>query len=381
MGFHTATPIQEMAIPIILQGKDLIATAQTGTGKTAAFLLPMMHNIIESNRNGKVRALIVVPTRELAVQIDQQLQGLSYFSGTTSLPIYGGTGGDIFSTEKRALTHGTDIIIGTPGRLIAHLNMGYVDMSGLETFVLDEADRMLDMGFYEDIMNIASHLPENRQNLLFSATMPSKIREMASKFMSDPQILNIALAKPPEQVLQVAYVVNDKQKLPLIKDILKGDRLRSILVFCSTKSNAKLLSSTLSKSGLNAADIHSDLNQKEREEVLNKFKSRQLKILVATDILSRGIDVEDIDLVINYDVPQDGEDYVHRIGRTARAESEGMAITIIGQRDQNSFSRIEKLLEKTVFKAPLPPELGPGPLYKPGPIRDGDNKRHFRRRK
>jgi superfamily II DNA/RNA helicase len=381
MGFHTATPIQEQAIPSILKGKDLIATAQTGTGKTAAFLIPVMHLILQQKTAARIKALIIVPTRELAIQIDQQLQGLSYFTGLSSLAVYGGTGGDVFSTEKRALTEGADIIIGTPGRLIAHLNMDYVKVEGLQFLILDEADRMLDMGFYEDIMNIVSYLPEKRQNLLFSATMPPKIQEMAGKIMEAHEVLNIAVSKPPDQVLQVAYVVHDKQKLALTKHLLQGDRLRSILVFCSTKSSAKLLSSTLSQSGLNAADIHSDLTQEERGNVLNRFKSRQLTILVATDILSRGIDVEDIDLVINYDVPQDGEDYVHRIGRTARASSEGMAITLVGNREQGSFSKIEDLLGKPVFKAPLPAEIGKGPIYKPGPIRDKKQKRHFRRRK
>jgi superfamily II DNA/RNA helicase len=258
--------------------------------------------------------------------------------------------------------------------------MDYVKFDGLQFLILDEADRMLDMGFHDDIMNIVSFLPKERQNLLFSATMPDQIRKMAGKIMQEPEILNIALAKPPDQVLQVAYVVHEKQKLPLIKELLKGDRLKSVLVFCSTRSKAKILSSTLAGAGLNAADIHSDLTQSERGNVLNRFKSRQLTILVATDILSRGIDVEDIDLVVNYDVPQDEEDYVHRIGRTARAESEGMAITFVGEREQGAFSRIEKLLEKPVFKSPLPAVIGKGPLYKPGPLREKTHKRHFRKR-
>lgn len=365
IGFEKPTPIQEKAIPVIMQGKDLIASAQTGTGKTAAFLLPVIHKIISQKKDDHIKALVIVPTRELAMQIDQQLEGFSYFTPISSLAVYGGSDGASFSIEKKALSQGADVIIGTPGRLIAHLNMGYVKFQDIEYLILDEADRMLDMGFNEDIMKIIGHLPKVRQNLLFSATMPQKIRGLARKVLKNPEEISIALSKPVEKVLQVAYVLNENQKIPLVTHLLSTKRLRSIIIFCSTKSSVKLLARDLKKSKLSVEEIHSDLDQKKREEVLLDFKNRKTNILVATDVISRGIDIEDIDLIINFDVPRDAEDYIHRIGRTARAEAEGIAITFIGEKEQNQFLSIEKLMDRKVTKAMLPKHLGSAPEYNP----------------
>ncbi len=379
IGFETATPIQVKAIPAILEGKDLIGAAQTGTGKTAAFLLPVINKIVLTKKDEHIRALVIVPTRELAVQIDQQMEGLSYFTHVSSLAVYGGTDGTSFSQEKTALSQGADVIIGTPGRLIAHLQMGYVAVDRLEFLVLDEADRMLDMGFHDDIMKIISFLPKKRQTLLFSATMPSKIRQLAGKILNKPEEITIAVSKPTEKVLQVAYVVYENQKVPLVEYLLKSKHLNSVIVFCSTKSSTKELSRVLKRTGLSVKDIHSDLDQKTRGEVLMAFKNRELNILVATDILSRGIDVEDIDLIINYDVPNDGEDYIHRIGRTARAEAEGIAITLISQKEQSQFAEIEKLLEKPVQKVRLPANIGEGPEYNPVKERRSSGRRYSRK--
>ena len=303
LGFDKATAIQEHAIPAILEGKDMIASAQTGTGKTAAFLLPIINKIITAPHGDCIKALVIVPTRELAVQIDQHLDGLSYFTPISSIAVYGGGDGIVFERTKKALTDGVDIIICTPGTMISHLNMGYINLSGLKYLILDEADRMLDMGFYDDIIKIISFLPAQRQNLLFSATMPDKIRTLARKILVKPVEINLAVSKPPDKILQIAYVVYENQKIPLILDLLREKPLKSILIFCSTKSNTKQLSRELKRARLNAEDMHSDLDQPTREKVLSQFKSKRLTILVATDILSRGIDVEDIDLVINFDVP------------------------------------------------------------------------------
>lgn len=366
MGFKTPTPIQEQAIPAILQGRDLMGSAQTGTGKTAAFLLPVVHRIITSEKVNRTRALVIVPTRELALQIDQHMEGFSYFTPVSSIAVYGGGDGNLFTREKNALIQGTEVVICTPGRMIAHLNNDYVDFGGLETLILDEADRMLDMGFYDDIIRIIRHLPEKRQNLMFAATMPAEIRELANNVLRDPLEVNIALAKPADNVLQAAYVVYDRQKLPLTVHLLKDRGLQSVIVFCATKATAKVLGRQLKNEGLVAQDIHSDLEQSERKEIMRQFRNRRINIMVATDLLSRGIDVEDIDLIINYDVPREGEDYIHRIGRTARAESEGVAITLIGEKEQAPFSRIEKLLGSPVIKVMAPAELGETPAYDPG---------------
>ena len=365
LGFQTPTPIQEQAIPFIMEGKDLIGSAQTGTGKTAAFLLPITDMILKSESGPGIKALVVVPTRELAVQIDQHMEGLSYFTSVGSLPIYGGTDGATFSREKEALTGGADVVVCTPGRMIAHLNMGYVDFSTIKFLVLDEADRMLDMGFYEDIMKIISHVPKKRQTLLFSATIPPDIHNMARKVLHDPAEINIALSKPAEKILQLAYSVYDTQKLPLAKYLLGDIKGRTILVFCSTKSSTKQLSRELKRAGMDVEEIHSDLDQKERERVMNSFRAKETQVLVATDVVSRGIDVENIDMVINYDVPNDAEDYVHRIGRTARAEASGVAITFINPDGQWKFAEIEKLLEKSVYKGAIPNQFGETPPYNP----------------
>jgi len=365
MGFESPTPIQEQAIPAILEGKDIIGSAQTGTGKTAAFLLPVIQNIMASREANKTRALVIVPTRELAQQIDQQMEGFSYFTPVSSIAVYGGGDGALFAREKKALTEGTEVVICTPGRMIAHLNNNYVKFDGLKYLILDEADRMLDMGFHEDIMKIIQYLPPKRQNLMFAATMPDEIRKLARKVLHQPVEVNIGVSKPAEKILQVAYPVYETQKLPLVTHLLKDRDLKSVIVFCSTKLSAKQLGRQLKREGLKAQDIHSDLDQKQREEIMLDFRNRKLNILVATDLLSRGIDVDNIELIINYDVPHEGEDYIHRIGRTARAESDGIAITLISEEEQYKFARIEKLLEKQVTKSMVPPEFGEAPEYDP----------------
>lgn len=366
MGYDTATPVQEQVMIPILQGKDIIASAQTGTGKTAAFLLPLINKIItEPHDEHLINAMIIVPTRELAVQIAQTMEGLSYFTSVSSIAVYGGGDGGSFTTEKKALSTGVDVVICTPGRMIAHLNMGYVKMQALRYLILDEADRMLDMGFHDDIMKIISFLPKKRQNLLFSATMPMKMRELARKILHNPLEINIAVSKPPEQIVQEAFVVYEPQKIPLVKDVLRRKDFQSVIVFCSKKQNVKQLTNDLKRAKFSVEEIHSDLDQLKREQVLLDFRNRKLKILVATDILSRGIDIEDIDLVINYDVPNDGEDYIHRIGRTARAASEGTAYTFVTEKEQQKFAQIEALLGHPVTKAPVPEQFGPTPAYNP----------------
>jgi ATP-dependent RNA helicase RhlE len=366
MGYETATPVQEQVIQPILEGKDIIASAQTGTGKTAAFLLPVVNKIItEPHDSHLINAVIIVPTRELAVQIAQTMEGLSYFTDVSCIAVYGGGDGTSFTTEKKALSSGVDMVICTPGRMIAHLNMGYVKMQAVKYLILDEADRMLDMGFHDDIMKIISFLPKKRQNLLFSATMPMKMREMARKILHQPLEINIAVSKPPEQIVQEAFIVYEPQKIPLVKHILSSKDFQSVIVFCSKKMNVKQLSNELKRAKFSIEEIHSDLEQDKREQVLLDFRNKKLKILVATDILSRGIDIEDIDLVINYDVPNDGEDYIHRIGRTARAASEGTAYTFVSEKEQQKFAEIEELLGHAVTKAQVPQQFGETPAYNP----------------
>ncbi|WP_341835892.1 DEAD/DEAH box helicase [Chitinophaga pollutisoli] len=372
MGYKTATPVQEQVIPVILSGRDLIASAQTGTGKTAAFLLPTIQNILShTNDDHQINCMIIVPTRELAVQIAQALEGMSYFTNISSIAVYGGGDGASFAIEKKALSTGADVVICTPGRMIAHLNMGYVKLQGLKYLILDEADRMLDMGFHDDIEKIISFLPKDRQTLLFSATMPEKMRKLALKILQDPIQVNIAISKPPERIKQEAFVVHEEQKVPLVKHILSSRPTESVIVFCSRKQNVKTLAAVLRRGKFTVEEIHSDLEQDKREQSLLNFKNGKSKVLVATDILSRGIDIEDIDLVINYDVPNDGEDYIHRIGRTARAATDGTAYTFISPKEQGRFSRIEELLGKPVDKATVPPELGPVPEYTPKVRRPG----------
>ncbi|MCC7302549.1 MAG: DEAD/DEAH box helicase [Bacteroidia bacterium] len=378
IGFETATPIQEKAIPVITSGKDLIACAQTGTGKTAAFLLPILSRLTD-HRVATCNTLVLVPTRELALQIDQALDGFSYFTSVSSIAIYGGTDGITFEREKRALTEGANVIIATPGRLIAHINQQYVKFGELKHLVLDEADRMLDMGFQEDILKIISHLPKVRQTLLFSATMPPEIRSFAKKILNAPEEISIAISKPAEKIRQEAFLVHDPQKNELITRLLKETDYKSVLIFCSRKEKVKVLRFDLKKLGLDVDAIHSDREQHEREETLRNFSSGRVRILIATDILSRGIDIENIELVINYDVPPDAEDYIHRIGRTARAERTGRAITFINGFDQRSFQRIERLMEKEVPKLPMPQGMAPGPVWDPSKKPPGGGKKSFHR--
>jgi len=367
MGFEEPTPIQKQAIPIILNGKDLIACAQTGTGKTAAFVLPLLSLLSKNKKKKNVKALIITPTRELAKQIDMQIEGFSYFTDLSSYPVYGGGTGPEFENQKQALVKGTDIIICTPGRLIAHLKFNYFNTEDIDFLILDEADRMLDMGFYDDIIKIVNRLPQKKQTLLFSATMPKSIREMAKKIMYFPKEISLAISKPATGIKQSAFLVNDNQKVKLIKNILLQKKhekeLKHILIFASSIKSVKEIKRTLNKSGLATSEIHSGLDQISREETLRNFKNNKIKILVATDILSRGIDIKGIEIVINYEVPNDAEDYIHRIGRTARADKTGEAITFINENQIKSFMSIEKLIEKSIEKKPLPDGFVKGPEY------------------
>ncbi len=358
MGFTEMTPIQEKSIPVVLAGKDLIACAQTGTGKTIAYLLPILNKLAEQEA-GSIKTLILVPTRELAIQIEQQIQGLAYFVSVGSQLIYGGGEAKEWDVQKAALKRGVEMVVATPGKLISHLKMGYVNFSKLEFLILDEADRMLDMGFYEDIMMIISHLPVKRQNLLFSATMPPAINKMARTILKNPEEIVLSLSKPAEGVSQSVYFVHDNQKSGTISHILSGMPKDSLtIIFCSTKRAVTRLVSDLKSKHFNVHGFSSDFEQAKREEVLLSFRSRRLPILVATDVMSRGIDIKEIDLVVNYDVPNDAEDYVHRVGRTARASAQGRAITLVNPLDANKIARIESLIQYKIPVAPLPPELG-----------------------
>lgn len=380
MGFENTTPIQEQAIPEILAGNDLIACAQTGTGKTAAFVIPILDLILD-HPAGETTTLVLVPTRELAMQIDQQVQGIAYGLGIHSIAIYGGSDGDDWGQQKRALTKGADIIIATPGKLIAHLNLGYVKFDTIKYLILDEADRMLDIGFHEDILKIISFLPKERQTLMFSATMAPKIRTLASKILVHPKEINISMSKPAEGVLQAAYLCYENQKNALINHLIadKPD-YNSILIFCSTKVKVNELARSLKKNNMSVEPISSDLEQTEREKVLQGFKSRRTRILVATDVLSRGIDIKEINLIINYDVPHDAEDYVHRVGRTARADSTGVALTLVSDRDMGKFHQIEQLIEREVIKLPLPEGFDKAPEWKVEKFRRKSRKKSFKRK-
>lgn len=380
MGYTKATPIQEQAIPRILNNEDLIACAQTGTGKTAAFVLPILHKIITSATK-HINTLILVPTRELAQQIDQQIEAMAYYIEVSSIAVYGGSDGVTWEQQKRALKKGADIVIATPGRLIALLNMNAIDFSQLQHLVLDEADRMLDMGFVEDIERIVSELPKQRQTLLFSATMPPKIRTLASKILHQPHQINIAISKPAEGIVQQAYLSYDTQKDALLKGILTNGGFKSIIIFCSTKDKVKVVYNMLQRAKMDVKPFHSDLKQEEREQIMQAFKNKNINVLVGTDVLSRGIDVTGIDLVLNYDVPPDPEDYIHRIGRTARAATTGTAITFINEADMYRFAAIEKMIERTIPKLALPEGLGEGPTYNPlakkPAFRPGGGKKKF----
>lgn len=389
MGFGETTPVQEQVIPVALEKKDLIACAQTGTGKTAAYLLPLLHHLA-SKREQKIKALILAPTRELVMQIDQQFQGFGYFCGVESVGIYGGNDSAIWDQQRCAIEEGANVLIASPGRLLSHLNLGYVNLENLEYLILDEADKMLDMGFLEDLKRIITYLPQKRQTMMFSATMPPKIRQLANTILHNPVEINIAISKPAEGVEQTAYMTYDAQKNKLIEILLKGKDLDSVIIFASTKSTVKSLVNDLRHAKLNARAIHSDLEQCDREAVMLDFRNHKFTILVATDIVSRGIDIDNIGLVINYDVPRDPEDYVHRVGRTARAKSTGAAITLINPLDVPRFAKIESLIGNMITKVALPEELGEAPIYNPEaferhqhrkPCRNGygrqSDKRHF----
>lgn len=366
MGFEEATPIQEQAIPHILDGNDLIACAQTGTGKTAAFVLPILDVLSSYPKEEGVAAVILAPTRELALQIEQQIQGFSYFVDVSSIAIYGGGDGIDFTKQGKALDAGVDIVVATPGKLLSHLQLGSGNFKKLEFLVLDEADRMLDMGFRDDIQRVMSYFPENRQNILFSATMPPKIRTFAKDLMNNnPAQITLALSKPAEKVKQGVYLVYDKQKDRLIHDILKQHKDNNkIIIFSSRKRTVIELTRYLKGRKWRAEAISSDLEQKDREAALQRFKTDETQIVVATDVISRGIDIKEISLVINYDIPKNAEEYVHRVGRTARADAEGEALTLVNEDDMPKMDRIERLIEKVVDRIALPEHLGEGPEWK-----------------
>ncbi len=367
MGITKMSPIQEKSLPISLEGSDLVACAQTGTGKTVSFLVPILNKIItEPKSDSKIRAIIIAPTRELAVQIDKQIDALSYFTGTSSLAVYGGGDGAGFTQEKAAITSGIDILVGTPGKIKTHLNLGYMDLSHVDFFVLDEADRMLDMGFREDIFKIYEKTGDDKQVLLFTATMPNRLEDFVKKICPKAKEVKLAVSRTAEGVDQKAYLAHDEQKTPTIVDILEAEKYNSGIIFTSSKKLTDQIGRELKKkTKYNVRTFHSGLEQSERDQLMLDFRNKKVELLVATDILSRGIDIEDIELVINYDVPKDPEDYVHRVGRTARANKTGRAFTFINAKDINSFSRIEKLIKKEVEKLKPRPELGEPPFYAP----------------
>lgn len=364
MGFDEATPIQEKAIPIILKNRDLLACAQTGTGKTAAFVLPILNKLVHKQDN-QIDTLVIVPTRELAVQIEQQIQGISYFVSVGSQTVYGGGDGKDFNIQKEALKNGTDIIVATPGKLLSHLKLGYVNFKHLKHLVLDEADRMLDMGFIDDLQKIISYLPKEHQTLMFSATMPDSIRDLAKRILKDPEEISLSISQPAKGVNQKVFMAFDAQKDALLAHLLADKKdYDSILIFSSTKSKVQDIVNSLKKNGFEAHGISSNLEQEDREEVLRGFRSKRIRILVATDVMSRGIDIKEINLVVNYDVPGDAEDYVHRVGRTARANTQGEAYTFVNPKDMPKLARIEKLISRTFEKLQPPAELGNGPEWK-----------------
>ena len=365
MRFDTCTPVQEKCIPEILEGHDVLGVAQTGTGKTAAYLLPVLSKLDDGGYpKDAINCVIMSPTRELAQQIDQAMQGFGYYlQGVSSVAVYGGNDGNRYDQELRSLRMGADVVIATPGRLISHISLGNVDLSKVSFFILDEADRMLDMGFSDDIKTIAAKLPKTCQTIMFSATMPEKIEELAKTLLKNPVEIKLAVSKPAEKIKQEAYVCYETQKMTIIKDIFKAGDLKRVIVFSGSKFKVKQLAASLQQIGVNCGAMHSDLEQAERDDVMFKFKSGQYDVLVATDIVARGIDIDDIEMVINYDVPHDTEDYVHRIGRTARANRDGRAITFVSEEDQYWFQQIEKFLEKVVDKMPLPEGCGEGPEY------------------
>ena len=382
MHFEEMTPIQERCIPEILDGRDLIGVAQTGTGKTAAYLLPILSMLDDGGfPKDAVNCIVMSPTRELAQQIDQAMQGFGYYlDGISSVAVYGGNDGNRFDQEMKGLKMGADVVIATPGRLLSHIRMGHLDLSRLSFFVLDEADRMLDMGFSDDILQIAKMLPPNHQTIMFSATMPTKIQELARTLLNHPTEVKIAVSKPAEKIQQSAYICYEPQKLGIVRSLFKAGELQRVIIFSGKKDKVKDITRELKHMHINCAPMHSDLSQAERDEVMYRFKSGQVDVLVATDIVARGIDIDDILMVINYDVPHDAEDYVHRIGRTARAQRDGIAITFVSQADIRYFADIERFLERTIDKNPLPEGLGEGPEYTPMTPRKSTRGRGGRRR-
>lgn len=386
MNFKECTPIQEHTIPVILEGKDLIGVAQTGTGKTAAYLLPVINQLSKGGYpEDSINCIIMSPTRELAQQIDQQMEGFSYFMPISSVAIYGGNDGVRFEQEKKGLTLGADVVIATPGRLISHISLGYVDLSKVSFFILDEADRMLDMGFADDIMQIVKHLPKERQTIMFSATMPTKIQQLAKTILNNPAEVKLAVSKPAEKIIQTAYICYETQKLGIIESLFGEQQPERVIIFASSKQKVKEVTKSLKRMKLNVGEMHSDLDQSQREEIMHEFRNSRINILIATDIVARGIDIDDIRLVINYDVPHDSEDYVHRIGRTARANNDGCAITFVSETEQTRFKQIENFLGKDIYKIPVPDELGEAPLYAPRVARKNNsqkgsnNKKGYRR--
>lgn len=366
MNFTTCTPIQEHTIPPLLEGRDLIGVAQTGTGKTAAYLLPILSMLSDGGYpDDAINCIIMSPTRELAQQIDQAMEGFSYYVPVSSVAVYGGNDGIRYEQERRGLSLGADVVIATPGRLISHISLGNVDLSRTSFFILDEADRMLDMGFYDDIMQIVKQLPDNRQTIMFSATMPDKIQKLAASILHDPVEVRLAVNKPAEKIVQTAYVCYETQKLGIIKSLFKDTKPERVIIFSSKKTKVKEIAAAFKRMRLNVGEMHSDLDQSQRDVVMREFKSGRIDILVATDIVSRGIDIDDIRLVINYDAPRDCEDYVHRIGRTARAGADGCAITFVAVDDQSRFAAIEEFIGREVHKLPLPEGLGEAPEYNP----------------
>lgn len=366
MNFQEMTPVQEQTIPVILEGKDIIGCAQTGTGKTAAYTLPLLNRLLrEGNPDNRIRAVIMVPTRELAQQIDMQFEGFSYFLPISTTVVYGGGDGSGWDQQKKGLLMGSDVVIATPGRLLSHIANSGIDLSYVDYFILDEADRMLDMGFFDDIMQIVKQMPEQRQTIMFSATLPPKIRQLAKQILQDPAEINIAISKPNEAIVQSAYICYETQKMQIILELFTKSPNKKTIIFSSSKQKVKDLAFALKRKKLNVAAMHSDLEQDQREAVMLDFKNGKIDILVATDIVARGIDIDDIALVINYDVPHDPEDYIHRIGRTARANADGVAITFVCEAEQGKFHRIEEFIEKDIYKIPLSPSIGAGPEYNP----------------
>ena len=370
-GYASPTPIQEQSIPVLLQGKDLIGCAQTGTGKTAAFTIPILQTLYNSNHKKEIKALVLTPTRELAIQIGESFEAYGKYTGLRHTVIFGGVKQKQQTDELR---RGSSILIATPGRLLDLIEQGFVSLKALDFFVLDEADRMLDMGFYEDIMQVVNRLPKDRQTIMFSATMPPKIRLLAKTILNNPVEVKIAVSRPPETIMQTAYICHEAQKPGIVRQLFSSQEPNKVIIFSGSKLKVKEITKTFRSMGLSVGEMHSDLDQSQRDHVMHEFKNSRVNILVATDIVSRGIDIDDISLVINYDVPHDAEDYVHRIGRTARAKAEGMSITFVSEEDQHRFKQIEDFLEKDIYKIPVPAELGEAPEYNPQLHRFGHKK-------